>query len=248
MQLDQTNTMRYCRHILLPHVQEEGQEKLMSSHVLVIGAGGLGCAALPYLAASGIGKITVFDGDTVDVTNLQRQILHPEHSVGVNKVESAKKALALINTQNQIDIHATHFKKQHEHCIENADVVIDCSDNLTTRLLINKLCWQHQTPLISGSAIRMEGQIIHFPMRNNDPCYECIARLFTEPNLSCMEAGVLSPVVGTIGTLQATEAIKSLLGLNPDQVALTLYDAQTLTFKTFKIAKHTHCKICQPRT
>lgn len=242
--LDDTNTMRYCRHILLPNVQEDGQEMLLQSHALVVGAGGLGCAVLPYLAAAGVGTLSLFDQDKVDVTNLQRQILHTEQNLGMNKVRSATKSLELINSAVTIHAYEEHFCEAHSSLLKEANVVIDCSDNIETRLLLNRLCWQYRVPLISGSAIRMEGQLIHFPMRETDPCYGCVAALFEEPSLSCMEAGILSPVVGTIGTLQATEALKSLLQLTPEQVSLLLYDANSLQFRSFAIPKQPNCPTC----
>ncbi|TMP29089.1 molybdopterin-synthase adenylyltransferase MoeB [Pseudoalteromonas rubra] len=244
MKLDDTNTMRYCRHILLPLVQEDGQEAFLQSHIVVVGAGGLGCAVLPYLAASGVGTLTVFDHDQVDITNLQRQILHCEHNVGKNKAQSAAESLNRINSSIRVNIFETALSEVHSETIKQADVVVDCSDNLQTRLLLNDLCWRYHTPLISGSAIRLEGQVIHFPMRTKDPCYACVASLFGEQSLSCMEAGVLSPVVGTIGTLQATEALKSLLKLAPDTVKLTLYDAQSMQFRAFDIPKRADCPTC----
>ncbi|MGB0840714.1 MAG: HesA/MoeB/ThiF family protein [Pseudoalteromonas shioyasakiensis] len=247
MLLDNANTLRYCRHILLPQVQEEGQETIMASHILVVGAGGLGSAVLPYLVAAGVGRITLFDHDTVDVTNLQRQILHTEDNVGQLKVKSAKQQLTALNSQVEITTYASEFTKDHESQLISADVIVDCSDNLTTRLLLNRLCWEHKTPLISGSAIRMEGQLVHFPMRDDDPCYACVARLFKEPSLSCMEAGVLAPVVGTMGSLQATEALKSLLKMTPKTVTMLLYDAEHLTFNKFVIPKHPHCEVCAER-
>lgn len=247
MQLDSSNTMRYCRHILLPEVQEEGQETLMNSHALIVGAGGLGCAVLQYLVAAGIGKITVFDHDTVDITNLQRQILYPELSVGYLKVETAKQQLAKLNSQVEINTFNKQFDHSDEPTLNSVNVAIDCSDNLQTRLLLNTLCWSKKIPLISGSAIRMEGQVIHFPMRDDDPCYACVASFFKEPSLSCMEAGVLSPVVGTIGSLQATEAIKSLLNIEPSSLSLLLYDAHQLAFQTFKIKKNPQCNVCADR-
>lgn len=247
MLLESANTLRYCRHILLPQVQEEGQEAIMASHVLVVGAGGLGSAVLPYLVAAGVGKITLFDHDTVDITNLQRQILHTENSVGQLKVESAKQQLTALNSQVEMTTYASEFTTHHEPELISADVVVDCSDNLATRLLLNRLCWTHKTPLISGSAIRMEGQLTHFPMRDGDPCYACVARLFKEPSLSCMEAGVLAPVVGTLGSLQATEALKSLLSMPPKTVSMLLYDAEHLTFKEFIIPKQPHCEVCAER-
>ncbi|MFC3032819.1 HesA/MoeB/ThiF family protein [Pseudoalteromonas fenneropenaei] len=248
MHLDEKNTMRYCRHILLPAIQEDGQETLLQSHALVVGAGGLGCAVLPYLAAAGVGRISLFDADTVDITNLQRQILHTESRVGMNKVHSAIETLSALNSEIHLAAYEEHFTENHAELIKSADVVIDCSDNIETRLLLNRLCWQHQTPLISGSAIRMEGQLIHFPMRDNDPCYACVAALFTEHSLSCMEAGVLSPVVGTIGTLQASEALKALLQLQPERVSLLLYDALQLEFRRFSVPKQASCSVCsEPR-
>lgn len=244
MELDDITTMRYCRQILLPSVSEDGQEKLMNSHALVVGAGGLGCAVLPYLAAAGIGKISVFDADHVELTNLQRQILHSEDDIGRLKVDSATDTLRQLNHYCEMVSYAHAFEEADQALIDDVDVVIDCSDNLPTRLLLNRLCWQKRTALISGSAIRMEGQLIHFAMEDGQPCYACMASLFGEQQLTCMESGVLSPVVGTIGTLQATEALKQLIGIAPAAPKLMLYDGLNLSFNEFKLVKQPGCPVC----
>lgn len=243
-ELDLALASRFCRHILLPKVGDEGQERLLNSHVLVIGAGGLGSAAIPYLAASGIGRLTIYDGDAVDSSNLQRQIIHNEAGIGVNKAHSAAHFIQQLNHYCAVYPVPQHFTDGHFHAIADADIVIDCSDNLATRQLINQGCWHHHTPLVSGSAIRMEGQLVSFAMQPSEPCYACLASLFGEQQLSCMEAGILSPVVGTIGSLQATEAIRRLLGWVEQPAKLLLYDAFSQQFQHFTVPKQQHCPVC----
>ncbi|ABG41052.1 [molybdopterin synthase] sulfurylase [Paraglaciecola sp. T6c] len=238
--------LRYARQILLPAIDLDGQEALMGSKVLIIGVGGLGCAAAQYLVSSGIGEITLVDDDKVELSNLHRQVLHHEQDVGVKKVDSAKtsllanNSLCVINTiDERLDDNAL---SQH---VSQHNVVLDCTDNLATRQQINKLCFTHKVPLISGAAIRFEGQVSTYLMDNHSPCYQCLSQVFPEQQLSCMEAGVIPPLVGVIGSMQALEAIKYLTGagelLNG---ILQLFDAKSSQFQRFSIPKNPQCSIC----
>ncbi len=231
---------------------------------MVIGLGGLGCVVARYLTAAGVGHLTLVDGDSVDLSNLQRQILHYEQDIGRSKVDSAKDKLL----QQNSDVSITTFdqfadKFYLKNNIPQHQIIIDCTDNYNTRCLINKLCFEHKIPLVSGAAIRMEGQLICFNYEPGQACYECLAMLFGEQQLSCVEGGVLSPVVGVIGSLQAVECLKQLLkiessnadthsyqnNINPKQskkhqIELMLYDAMNNEFKKFTIQKNSNCKIC----
>ena len=205
---------RYSRHILLSEVDYNGQQKLLSSHVLIIGAGGLGSPASIYLAASGIGKITICDYDDVDVSNLQRQILHQDYSINQNKAISARNFLNKVNPN--IKIIAVKEKLNAEQVtdlVKDVDVILDCSDNFETRYSLNKIACSQKIPLVSGAAIKFDGQICVFDFQDNTtPCYQCLfPDSSTDEELRCSDHGVLSPVVGVIGTIQAVETIKLLL-------------------------------------
>lgn len=238
--------MRYSRHIMLKNMDIDGQEKLWNSKVLLIGVGGLGCAVAQYLTTSGIGEITLVDDDTVDITNLQRQVLHHEANVGMNKCASAKASLIALN--NEITIHTINHRLIGEalaEAVNSHDIVIDCCDNLTTRNLLNQQCFLYKKALISGAAIRMEGQVTVYDMQASSPCYYCLSNTFGEQVLTCSEAGVLSPVVGIIGSIQACETIKVLTGIgNPLIGKLLLLDASDMSVNTFAIPKSPHCNIC----
>lgn len=244
--LTDDETLRYNRQIVLRGFDFDGQEKLKASRVLIVGLGGLGCAASQYLASAGVGSLTLLDFDTVSRSNLQRQILHTDAQVGVAKVESARQRLAAINpliTLNavnaQLDDNA--LEKQLNRC----DLVLDCSDNLATREQLNRLCFVAKVPLVSGAAIRMEGQISVFSWQENEPCYRCISRLFGASALTCVEAGVMAPLVGVIGSLQAMEAIRLLTGYGTSVAGkLLMYDAMTLQFREMKLAKDPACEVC----
>lgn len=244
--LSDEQLMRYSRHIMLPKVDIDGQEKLWNSKILIIGVGGLGCAASQYLAASGVGSITLIDDDVVDKTNLQRQVLHKESAVGAKKVISAKQSLKEINSEIEIvsfdvrldDSELTKLLLQY-------DVVLDCTDNLDTRNQLNLACFKTNTPLVSGAAIRFEGQISTFSMKPNSPCYQCISRNFSEHVLTCSEAGILSPVVGLVGAIQATECLKLLLELGELLDGKLLFiDALTMQFTPFKVKPSSRCSVC----
>lgn len=245
-ELSTPQLMRYSRHIMLKDMDIDGQEKLWNSKVLIIGLGGLGCATAQYLTASGIGELTLVDDDSVDITNLQRQILHHEASVGLNKCQSAKVSLTAINSEITINIIEQRLSGHHLTDVINAhDIVIDCCDNLATRNELNLQCYQLNKTLVSGAAIRMEGQVSVYDMKPTTPCYQCLSQHFGEQVLTCVEAGVLSPVVGVIGNMQACEAIKVLAGIGQPLIGkLLLLDASDMSINTFSIPKSPQCSVC----
>ncbi|TCV85193.1 HesA/MoeB/ThiF family protein [Sulfurirhabdus autotrophica] len=246
--MNDNQLLRYSRHILLPQIGIEGQEKLSQSHALIIGAGGLGSPVALYLAASGVGKLTVCDGDVVDLTNLQRQIVHRTEAVGLNKADSAKQSLLAINPE----IIVTALPRRIDEAelmqlVSSADVVLDASDNFATRHAVNRACVVHKKPLVSGAAVRFDGQITVFNLREGDsPCYHC---LFPETEgadeVRCAENGVFSPLVGIIGTMQAAEALKLLMGIGQTlQGRLLLLDALTMEWRSIKLKKDQACPVC----
>ncbi|MFG1175356.1 molybdopterin-synthase adenylyltransferase MoeB [Erwiniaceae bacterium CAU 1747] len=245
-ELSDKEMLRYNRQIVLRGFDFEGQEKLKAANVLVVGLGGLGCAASQYLAAAGVGQLTLLDFDSVSLSNLQRQVLHGEAQLGMTKVASARARLEAINS----DIHYRTIDVQLDDAelaerIAEHHLVVDCCDNVATREQLNRLCYRSKTPLISGAAIRMEGQISVFRWGDNEPCYRCISRLFGDATLSCVEAGVMAPLVGVIGSLQAMEAIRTLTHYgSPVAGQLLLYDAMTLQFRTMKVARDPQCDVC----
>ena len=240
--------LRYSRHLLLEEIDVAGQEKLLASHVLVIGAGGLGSAAAPYLAAAGVGHITLVDHDQIELTNLQRQIMHAESKIGQSKVASGKEFLGLLNSSISIEtIQAKATSSLLDDLLPGVDIVLDCTDNFTTRHLINAFCVKHQKPLVSGSALRFDGQISVFDPRNSaSPCYACIFspdEKFEE--VSCSSMGIFSPLVGIIGTMQAAQALQMLIGFGQPLVGrMLLWDARTTRIDEIKIARNTDCSVC----
>ncbi|NIH23539.1 molybdopterin-synthase adenylyltransferase MoeB [Providencia heimbachae] len=245
-ELSDDEMLRYNRQIILRGFDFDGQEKLKASKVLVIGLGGLGCAATQYLAAAGIGHLTLVDFDTVSLSNLQRQTLHRDATIGEPKVDSAKSQLAAINPHIHIDtINAQLDDQQLDALIIDHHVVLDCTDNVAIREQLNRLCLAHKKPLVSGAAIRMEGQLAVFTYDDDAPCYHCLSRLFGENSLTCVEAGVMSPLVGTIGTLEAMETIKLLTQYGKVITGkVLLFDAMTMDFRQFKLRKDPHCEVC----
>ncbi len=247
--LNNQEIMRYGRHLIMPEVGVEGQEKLKAAKILMIGAGGLGSPSGLYLAASGVGEITILDPDTVDVSNLQRQILHDTSSVGVPKVESAKKRMNEVNPF--VVINAIQDSVSTENVMElvaSHDIVVDGTDNFETRYIVNDACVLNQKMNVYGSIFRFDGQATVF-CDPNGPCYRCMYPTPPPPGMvpSCAEGGVLGILPGVIGTIQATEAIKLIMGKgNPLIGRLLTYDALAMTFKTFKIRKDPECPICGP--
>lgn len=245
-ELSDEEMLRYNRQIVLRGFDFDGQEKLKASKVLIVGLGGLGCAAAPWLAAAGVGQLTLLDFDTVSLSNLQRQILHHDAQIGMAKVESARQQLSEINPHLSLQtINQQLDDEALSALIAGHHLVLDCTDNVSTREQLNRLCFASKTPLVSGAAIRMEGQISVFSWQDDEPCYRCLSRLFGTGTLSCVEAGVMAPLVGVIGSLQAMEAIR-LLTHYGDSIAgkLLLYDAMTLQFRSLKLAKDPACEIC----
>jgi len=244
--LSDAETLRYCRQILIPGFEEDGQEALLGANLLLIGVGGLGCAAAQYLVGAGIGRITLVDDDRVELTNLPRQILHKEASVGQPKVESARQQLSQLNSACQITALAQRLSaEQLTDAVQQHDLVVDCCDNLDTRQLLNQICYANQTPLVSGAAIRCEGQVSSFSMQPGAPCYQCMSRHFGEQQLSCMQSGVLAPVVGIIGATQALEAIKLLTGYGQPLVGrILLLDGSSMEWRSFVLAPDSSCEVC----
>jgi adenylyltransferase/sulfurtransferase len=238
--------MRYNRQIVLPNFDLDKQEILLNAKVLIVGVGGLGCAAAQYLVAAGVGEITLIDDDKVEKTNLQRQILHGEDDVGINKCLSAKASLEQMNSE--IKIHVIQKRLELDHYLElidPLDLVLDCTDNLASRNTLNLACYQSGTPLVSGAAIRMEGQLMSIVPKQNSACYACISSYFGEQNLSCVESGVMSPIVGIIGAMQALEAIKVLCNYGQLTVnKLMMFDGMTTAWQTFKVPKKINCLVC----
>ena len=238
--------MRYNRQIVLPNFDLDKQEILLNAKILIVGVGGLGCAAAQYLVAAGVGEITLIDDDKVEKTNLQRQILHAEADVGINKCLSAKASLEQMNSDIKIHVIQKRLElDSYLELIESLDLVLDCTDNLTSRNTLNQACYQLGKPLVSGAAIRMEGQLICIVPAEKSACYACISAYFGEQNLSCVESGVMSPVVGIIGAMQALEAIKVLCVYGVASVnQLMMFDGMTATWQTFKVPKKTNCSVC----
>jgi adenylyltransferase/sulfurtransferase len=239
--------LKYSRHIMLPSLDIDGQEKLWQSHALIVGIGGLGCVLSQYLAASGVGELTLIDPDVIEAHNLQRQVLFSESDINKNKSEAAKSKLNQLNSEikvNAIDKAFTLNSLTTEQ-INQFDIVIDCTDNLITRNALNQLCFNEKLPLVSGSAIRMEGQVASFTMQANSHCYACMSQFFSEQQQSCSESGVLSPIVGIVGSIQATETIKILAGINTGlSEHLLMIDGLSMEFNRFKITKNPSCSVC----
>ncbi|HBK4768678.1 TPA: molybdopterin-synthase adenylyltransferase MoeB [Serratia liquefaciens] len=245
-ELTDAEALRYNRQIILRGFDFDGQEKLKAARVLIVGLGGLGCAAAPYLVAAGVGHLTLVDFDTVSLSNLQRQILHRDARIGMAKVESARIELSAINPHAQIEtVDGQLDDDQMAAQIAACDLVLDCTDNVATRNLLNRLCHAQRKPLVSGAAIRMEGQLSVFTYQPGEPCYRCLSRLFGDNALTCVEAGVMAPLVGTIGTLQAMEAIKLLTQYGqPLTGKLLMFDAMTMQFREMKLPKEPQCEVC----
>lgn len=240
--------LRYSRHILLDALGIEGQERILNSRVLVVGAGGLGSPAAIYLASAGVGTLVLADGDTVDATNLQRQILHTEDRVGQLKVLSGQIALAAVNPETRVlPITERLSGAALEEQVAAADLILDCTDNFATRHAINRACVRHKKPLVSGAAVRFDGQVSVYDLsRPESPCYHC---LFPEgedvEEMRCAVMGVFAPLTGIIGSLQASEALKLLAGIGEPLVGrLLLVDALTQTWRTVKFRKDPECPVC----
>lgn len=239
--------LRYSRQIMLPAVDVEGQERLLNSRVFIIGLGGLGSPVAMYLAAAGVGHLTVCDDDVVDLSNLQRQILHGTSDIGTTKTQSAKSTLNDLNPDVNVEtINRRLSREELTQQVEKHDVVIDASDNFATRFLLNEVCVAARKPLVSGAAIRMEGQITVFRNDHSDsPCYRCIYQDVPDTGETCSESGVLAPVVGIIGCIQAVECLKIVTRVGNDlQGRLLLFDGNTMEWRTINVRKDLNCPVC----
>lgn len=240
--------LRYSRHILLDPIGIEGQARIVGAHVLIIGAGGLGSPAALYLASAGVGKITLADGDTVDLTNLQRQILHTQDRIGQAKALSGQAALVRINPEvTVVPVTERLAGERLATLVAEADAVLDCCDNFDTRHAVNRACVEHRVPLISGAAVRFSGQISVFdPRRTDSPCYHC---LFPEgedvEELRCAVTGIFAPLTGIIGSMQAAEALKLISGAGEPLVGrLLLLNGLTMEWRSVRFGKDPHCAVC----
>ena len=245
--LSDAEMLRYSRHLLLEEVGESGQKDLKNARVLIIGMGGLGSPAAMYLAAAGVGSLVVSDFDSLEVSNLQRQIAYQSSDIGAAKVELMKQRLTMLNPE--IRVRTVNSKMDEAQLLMElmmTDLVLDCTDNMASRQMINAACVKARVPLIVGAAIRFEGQLMFFDHRQEDSaCYHCLFPNSEEQSLNCSNSGVLGPVVGTIGSMQALEAIKHIVGL-PSALknCLKLFDGKTLDWQTFTIGKDPECTVC----
>ncbi|WP_425667156.1 molybdopterin-synthase adenylyltransferase MoeB [Vibrio tubiashii] len=245
--LSDQEMLRYNRQIILKQFDFDGQEALKQASVLILGAGGLGCASSQYLATAGIGKLTLIDDDVVELSNLQRQVLHHDADVGTKKVLSASNSLKQLNPHLEVEtIDKRLTDEALSVLIASHSLVLDASDNVETRNQLNKLCYALKTPLVSGAAIRMEGQVSVFTYQDDSqPCYQCLSALFGNAALSCVEAGVMSPVVGIIGAVQAMEAIKVIANYGtPKQGKILMLDAMSMSWREMNLMKMPNCPVC----
>jgi molybdopterin-synthase adenylyltransferase len=245
--MDDKQLLRYSRHILLPQVEIEGQQKLINSKVLIVGLGGLGAPVAMYLAAAGVGHLMCVDFDRVDLSNLQRQILYDTTQLNQDKTLSAQMTLQALNPNVQITVFNEPITESYlaEH-LKEIDVVVDCTDNFATRFMINAACVRYGIPLVSGAALRWGGQVAVFlPAKTDGPCYRCLYDDGDEQAETCSEAGILAPLVGVIGSIQACEVIKVLLDIGePLNGKLLLFDGYTLKWRTLKLRKDPACPVC----
>ena len=245
--MDDSQLLRYSRQILLPQVEINGQQKLAQSKVLIIGLGGLGSPVAMYLAAAGVGYMVLIDFDRVDLSNLQRQIVHDTSQIGQYKAISAQEKLQALNPEIQITVLNQQFSENLSLTLfSDIDVVVDCSDNFATRFVINAACVRMKIPLVSGAALRWSGQVsVFLPAQEQSPCYQCLYNNSDEQAEVCSEAGILAPLVGIIGSVQATEVLKVLFGIGESLCGrLLLFDAYTGKWRSLKLAKDPNCPIC----
>lgn len=245
--MNDNQLLRYSRQIMLPQIDIEGQQKLLAASVLIVGAGGLGSPAAMYLAAAGVGNIAIYDDDIVDLSNLQRQITHHTPDIGTDKVISTRKTLNELNPD--VKVRAVKQRLDGEQLdseVMLADVVLDCSDNFSTRFAINRACVKQQTPLVSGAAIRFEGQVTVFtPGTNDSPCYNCLYNSDGEELQNCATNGVIAPVTGIVGSIQALEAMKLIMNIGDTLTGrLLLLDGLTMEWNSLKLRKNPSCPTC----
>lgn len=239
--------LRYSRQIMLPEMDVAGQQKLVDATALIVGMGGLGCPAAMYLAAAGVGHLIIADDDTVELTNLQRQIAHSQANLGDSKVGSVAETLKGLNPDVQVtSLNARLLDEELDQAVKQADVVVDACDNFTTRFAINRSCIANARPLVSGAAIRMEGQVAVFDSRDSEsPCYQCLYQEGQDDDASCAHNGVMAPLVGIIGSVQAMETIKVLTGIGTSLAGrLLLLDASTMQWREMRLPRDSKCGAC----
>lgn len=246
--MNDSQLLRYSRHILLDEVGVEGQTTLLSSHALIVGAGGLGSPVALYLGSAGVGRITVVDNDRVDTTNLQRQIAHTLSRVGQFKADSVRQAIAEINPDVQVTpITVRADDALLDELLPQVDLVLDCCDNFATRQAINRACVKHRKPLVSGAAIRFDGQVaVYDPRQQSSPCYACVfPPSEAVEEAQCASMGVFAPLVGMVGTVQAAEALKLLCGIGrPLTGRLMMLDGRNMDWSEVRITRHPGCPVC----
>ncbi|MET1254807.1 HesA/MoeB/ThiF family protein [Aliikangiella maris] len=244
--LSDQQLLQFSRQIMLPTIDINGQQQLLDAHVLIIGLGGLGSPVAMYLAAAGIGNLTLVDDDKVDLSNLQRQIIHARDNIEQAKVESAKQRLAQINPDCNIQtIDRRLNESELESVVATVTLVVDCCDNFATRFLLNQICYQQKTPLVSGAAIRWEGQLTTFTMQPQTPCYRCLYEADVFSDQSCAHNGVVAPLVGIIGSSQAMECIKLITGAGELLVGrLLLFDGLTMEWRGIRFKPRKDCPVC----
>ena len=244
--LSDNQLIKYSRQIMLPQIDIAGQEKLNEAHAVIVGLGGLGSPVAMYLATSGIRKLTLIDDDQVDVSNLQRQVIHNENSIGKKKVTSAKESIEALNSDCIVNIIDWRLNEQEfEDRLAEVNVLVDCCDNFETRFLLNRVCFKTKTPLVSGSAIRWEGQLTTFIMKESTPCYQCLYDDNSATDQNCSQNGIVGPVVGIIGSMQALETIKVITGAGTLSVGeLTLFDGLDMSFNKINYSKKDDCPVC----
>ena len=244
--MNQNQRDRYARQIRLPQIGEQGQQKIIDSSALIVGMGGLGSPAAMYLAAAGIGKLVITDYDRVEISNLQRQIIHLDRSVGENKVDSARAMIKALNPECEVETISYQLDDDElKSTIEAVDIVLDCTDNFPTRFEVNRYCVATETPLVSGAAIRLEGQIMNYQPGVQGPCYQCLYTQVYENAETCEMEGVLGPVVGVIGTMQALQTLLILTAHGEPMIGrLLLFDAASMEWQGVKLPKNPHCPVC----
>jgi len=244
--MDEKQQARYARQIRLAQFGEEGQQKILNASALIVGMGGLGSPAAMYLAAAGIGKLVITDYDMVEVSNLQRQIIHLDKSIGENKVDSAKQTIEALNPECEVETIGYQLDGEElKSAIEGVDIVLDCTDNFPTRFEVNRYCVETETPLVTGAAIRLEGQIMNYQPWVQGPCYQCLYTQIYENAETCEMEGVLGPVVGVIGTMQALQTLLILTGQGEPMIGrLLLFDAASMEWQGVKLPKNPNCPVC----
>lgn len=245
--MDDQQLLRYSRQIMLPQIDIEGQQRLLDAHVLIVGAGGLGCPAAMYLSAAGIGEISLYDDDAVELSNLQRQIAHHTDDIGLDKVISTRQTLKSLNPEVKVNAYKQRLEGEKLiKAVTDADAVLDCSDNFSTRFAINRACVDTATALISGAAIRAEGQVAVFtPGQNDSPCYNCLYQQTDEEQQNCATHGVMAPITGLVGSIQAMETMKVLMHIGtPLTGRLLLIDGLSMEINTMVLGRNPNCPTC----